>query len=1119
MTASRTWPILGTHRACGLLMFMVIPLLPREGASEGAPVDAFTTEELAPLTLHPLPGETAAGQEIPVREAVDALLGRAVVRVTSPDAPPGFDPVTDANIPLGLEFSRILVRKAVHRLWETGRYRDVAVRVRAVHGEGVELIIAVDPMLRIGRIRVEGNNALSDDEVEDAMECAPGQTIVPEPEVLRAIRKKLLGVYAKKGYRAAGATLSIVTTEEPGTVVLVGNIEEGEPERYTVIEAPGLPEEITLGGILKKGMIRDRERVEATVRDLQSALSKAGYLDAELLPVEEVRIDKYRLALRIPVDAKLRSEIRIEGNRHFLSQRLLEVINADGLMQTGSESVRQRIQTLKKFYRTHGFFFVDVRVIRRCLIPGEVPRPLPLDRQCASKTEAQHLVLAIREGPYVGVAEIRAEGNEWFTNRDIQEELFAFVSERNASDEVFQPVAPKTLDRMGLSDKRPDENGSTRVIGAPRYRRARVYVPEQYAQGMSHLVGLYQEQGFLAATVRDTCDIETEPPVTFNGEKFVPLLVARDVEGAPEAEGKRPCVFVNRDRDLLLLRIQVDEGVQTTIQEIAFEGNRVLPSKDLQRITRLSIASPYNEYRLREAARKLTERYRDMGYMFVDITWERRFSEDMHRAKIVYSVNEGPQTRVGMIRIEGAETTSKRLIKERLTLQPGDLITPEELEKSQNRLMEIGIFNGATVQMVSPETPAERKNLRVQVSEAKPQYLEFRWGVATVEGLRTGLEYGFNNIGGYALTTRFRARANYRLFFVGNPEFQERYEAMKLVDQLEHHVLIGIGSPHLPGTRGLLGWGIDAVKERLNKPGFSADRFTTFLKLNTPLAIGAKYPHGFIVEARTGFEYNIEILQGLSNNPFLMKYLRLPYGKSAFYVVGLSVSLDLRDSPFNPTEGFFLSVGGDWVKSLPVGRNKRRVPGDPVPVDQESNLLRTHLTASGYITVFDTDLVVALSFSIGYIFHLKSDSTTWPDRFFYVGGIDTLRGFPEDSLVPQDLYDKWKANLDSYGEDIDKLLDTTGGQTMLVTRAELRYPLAKGFYGAGFAELGNVWREQKKMHPITLRPIKLKLRPVAGAGIRYLTPLGPVSFDVGVNLRRRPREDPFSWYLSIGTAF
>ena len=56
-------------------------------------------------------------------------------------------------------------------------------------------------------------------------------------------------------------------------------------------------------------------------------------------------------------------------------------------------------------------------------------------------------------------------------------------------------------------------------------------------------------------------------------------------------------------------------------------------------------------------------------------------------------------------------------------------------------------------------------------------------------------------------------------------------------------------------------------------------------------------------------EYNIEILSGVTDNPFLRYYQRLPEGESAFYVVGVNLSLDLRDSPFSPSKGFYLSIG------------------------------------------------------------------------------------------------------------------------------------------------------------------------------------------------------------------
>jgi len=42
---------------------------------------------------------------------------------------------------------------------------------------------------------------------------------------------------------------------------------------------------------------------------------------------------------------------------------------------------------------------------------------------------------------------------------------------------------------------------------------------------------------------------------------------------------------------------------------------------------------------------------------------------------------------------------------------------------------------------------------------------------------------------------------------------------------------------------------------------------------------------------------------------------------------------------------------------------------------------------------------------------------------------------------------------------------------------------------------------------------------VSGLGLRYMTPIGPLAFDLGVNLDKRPHEDRFAWFLSIGSAF
>jgi len=60
-----------------------------------------------------------------------------------------------------------------------------------------------------------------------------------------------------------------------------------------------------------------------------------------------------------------------------------------------------------------------------------------------------------------------------------------------------------------------------------------------------------------------------------------------------------------------------------------------------------------------------------------------------------------------------------------------------------------------------------------------------------------------------------------------------------------------------------------------------------------------------------------------------------------------------------------------------------------------------------------------------------------------------------------------------------------------------------------FFELGNLWLAQ---------PTSLTLRPVAGTGIRYLSPIGPLALDVGFNLAPDTivNESPFQVHFNIG---
>ena len=96
-----------------------------------------------------------------------------------------------------------------------------------------------------------------------------------------------------------------------------------------------------------------------------------------------------------------------------------------------------------------------------------------------------------------------------------------------------------------------------------------------------------------------------------------------------------------------------------------------------------------------------------------------------------------------------------------------------------------------------------------------------------------------------------------------------------------------------------------------------------------------------------------------------------------------------------------------------------------------------------------------------------------------------------------------------------------GGRALLLFNTEYRFPIAGPFGGALFVDAGNIYDEAK----IQFGNIRYGL----GSGLRYLSPVGPIRFDIGYKLHRRilyfdesgspVYEKPFAYFITLGFAF
>ena len=149
---------------------------------------------------------------------------------------------------------------------------------------------------------------------------------------------------------------------------------------------------------------------------------------------------------------------------------------------------------------------------------------------------------------------------------------------------------------------------------------------------------------------------------------------------------------------------------------------------------------------------------------------------------------------------------------------------------------------------------------------------------------------------------------------------------------------------------------------------------------------------------------------------------------------------------------------------------------------------------------------------IGKLVGMVHGEIAWADGYaadslpaferYYMGGPRSLRGYQIRNVGPK-----------------DSLGNPLGGNQSLLLNLELQYPFTKGLRGFAFYDRGQLYGGGNDTSTTATTWDLAKMRDSIGAGVRFLSPFGPVGLAYGVKLDKATGEKDGEFHFSAGNSF
>ncbi len=420
------------------------------------------------------------------------------------------------------------------------------------------------------------------------------------------------------------------------------------------------------------------------------------------------------------------------------------------------------------------------------------------------------------------------------------------------------------------------------------------------------------------------------------------------------------------------------------------------------------------------------------------------------KVDVTYVFDSGPKAKMGPVTFGGSERVDMVFLQRRVPFKQGEPYDPDKVKNLRDRLGALGVFSAVRIK-TAPELDANGElPLAVDLKDRPPRTIGFGTGYETRRGFWVNGYWLHRNLFGQAESVKLSAELNNiaRGGINGRSFGDTGFDVSAAFLKPDWWIAGQDATGKVEVLREIL----DAYRRRATAIQGGLDR---------------RISHEWRVTAGFNLEYSVIERFGVTRNYQLLGF-------------PLGVTWDRTDNELEPTRGFRLDA--KVTPYLDFGE-----VGKPFAI--------VRLTGSTYVDVLGGGrTVLAGRVSVGSIPGVRTDAIP-PDKLFYAGGGDSVRGFAYQSAGPRDAF-----------------FTPIGGASIFEGSVELRQRIGESFGVVAFVDAGSAYLS--KFPDFALTP-----RIGVGVGARYYTDFGPIRVDVGFPVNRRPGDDHFGLYISLGQAF